>query len=105
MNVGTNMITLTIPGTNTACNDGLQVRFSVLSDKYDSFLTYDIFVTSFLATWNESYTLLGHESDVIDILHTKVMRNERTYARLREGHSVSDLKNVVVAFWVFVCVE
>ena len=89
MNVGTNIITLTIPGTNAACNDGLQVHFSVLSDKYDSFLT------SFSATWNDSYTTGGHESDVIDILHTEVTLNERTYARLLEGHSVSDLKNVI----------
>ena len=89
MNVGTNIITFTIPGTNAACNDGSQVRFSVLSEKYDSFLA------SFLATWNDSYKSGGHESDVIDILHTEVTLNERTYARLLEGHSVSDLKNVI----------
>ena len=83
------MITLTIPGSNAACNDGSQVRYSVLSDKYDSFLA------SFLATWNDSYTSGAHESDVIDILHTEVKLHERTYARLLEGHSVSDLKNVI----------
>ena len=71
-------------------NDGLQVRFNVLSDKHDSLLT------SFLATWNDSYTSGGHESDVIDILHTEVTLNERTYARLLEGHSVSDLKKNVI---------